>query len=51
MKKIKISELTDYYGGAIDQKTVCGIAIGISIVIPNPFSIAGALAACLMGDK
>jgi hypothetical protein len=51
MKKLEIQQMVTCQGGKLDQATVCGIAAGFAIVVPNPWSIGAALAVCLSGDR
>jgi hypothetical protein len=49
MKKLNVQQMTKVAGGD-KHSTYCGIAAGLAVFAPNPFSIAGALIFCLSGD-
>lgn len=46
MRKINFQTLYTIHAG-IDNSTACGFALGLAIVVPNPWSIAGAIALCI----
>lgn len=48
MTSISVHQMELVKGG--DLHTYCGIAVGIAMFAPNPFSIAGAMIVCLSGD-
>ena len=50
MKEISFEQMEKIEGG-LDSATACGAGVGLAVFLPNPATIALALAVCLSGDS